>query len=47
MTEEAVNDKEPPIYHYSVSEAPPEEAGNTDNDETPSSGSRAAVAGAD
>ena len=45
VTEDAVNEKAPPIYHYAVPEAVPEDNFSTD-DET-SSGSRAAAVGGD
>ena len=45
VTEDAVNNKAPPTYHYAGTEATHEEVGNADSDETSSSGSRAAAAG--
>jgi len=43
VTEDAVNEKAPPIYHYAVPEAVPED--NFSADDETSSGSRAAAAG--
>lgn len=43
VTEDAVNEKAPPIYHYAVPEAVPED--NFSTDEETSGGSRAAAVG--
>merc|ERR1712038_1258552 len=45
VTEDAVNGKAPPVYHYAEPEATSEDITSDDNDETSSSGPRAAVAG--
>lgn len=45
VTEDAVNGKAPPVYRYAEPEATSEDITSDDNDETSSSGPRAAVAG--
>jgi len=45
VTEDAVNGKGPPMYHYAVPETASEDDSSTDNDETSNSASRVAAAG--